>query len=99
MAFCLKAGIRHDEFLAWPDIERSKMLAKVLRDETIHSCGTRTSEWYDDEGRLQDPEPYEIQIMECRGCEILSRQQDTLKNTASDRYYLTWKRTIDNVAS
>ena len=93
MRFCLQAGIRHDEFLSWPETERAKVLAKILHDGELHSCGTRTADWYDEDGRLKEPAPWEVEIRECQGCAVIAAaRKDLSKSESSDRYHLGWSK-------
>jgi hypothetical protein len=85
--------MRHDEFLGWPEVERAKILAKILKKDSVHTCGTVTKDWYDEDGRLADPPPYEIQYRECQGCIIKADASASLsKGTTPSRYHLGWTR-------
>ena len=85
--------MRHDEFLGWPEYERAKVLAKLLHDDSLHTCGTRTADWYNADGRLVDPEPLEMVVRACHGCQLLDEAQERLKKSDSQsRYHLAWSK-------
>jgi len=92
MDFCLRVGLRHDEFLGWPDIERAKILAKMVHDAAVHVCGTRTADWYDDDGRLAIPAPMELDLRECEGCLILAEARENMTESDRKRFHFGWSR-------
>lgn len=68
--FCFEyAGISHQEFLSWPELERNKAVMWMMeRHLKCPHCGTRLEEWDPKGGGNRHA--YIPQIYTCPGCEI-----------------------------
>lgn len=62
----------HSEFLAYSQDDRDKAIWEYLEDrKTCPHCGTRSEEWYDDDGRYRPA--YVAELAECEGCVVKLR--------------------------
>ncbi len=69
MALCHEYKIAHGKFLNWDQDDRDKALAyQRWRAEVCPQCGTRESDWVDDEWA------YVTHTWHCKGCELLDTE-------------------------
>ena len=79
MQYCFERGIPHSVFMKWEQDDRDKVLEYILWKNTLcPQCGTNPSDWLDDEGRGQEPPPYEVQVRRCLGCAMLEQTRDEI---------------------
>lgn len=62
----------HSEFLALSQDDRDKAIWQFLRErKACPHCGTRSEEWYDDDGNRK--RAYVPELIECEGCVVKQR--------------------------
>lgn len=72
LAVAAKYQKLHSEFLAYSQDDRDKAIWEYLEDrKTCPHCGTRSEEWYDDDGRYRPA--YVAELAECEGCVVKLR--------------------------
>lgn len=88
MGYCVDKGIPYSVFCGrtqemgtpyWTDDDRQKVMAFLeFKAELCPRCGTRESDWVDDEKRFLDEPKYEAITHKCFGCSEINRISSTI---------------------
>lgn len=80
LAYCVPLGLRHSEFLSWPQLDQDKVVAFLRYQSTVCSdCRTRSEDWE------RDREAYIGDTIRCPGCEILEQEKDGVPSEADTK--------------
>jgi hypothetical protein len=87
MALCNGWGMRHSEFLSWPELDQDKAVAYAAYAASVcQGCGTRPEEWEPE--HAGDRHAYEASVLTCPGCQVRGDLERELRegDEASGRY-------------
>lgn len=69
----------------WTEEDQDLVLEhRRIERERCPKCGTKPSDWIDEDGRVKDEPPYQVSAERCLGCEMLDAEQDLIDK---DRKY------------